>query len=186
MTILPFVARTDPARHGALVVVASGSFRSPRGGRGVFSGCYRLERLLPVAGRVVAAGVFTGELTDGDGRRVGLGARRRTTPVDVSRDDGRLLVRIRAAQVDLLGLLVRVDELTLDLHGTPLERALRGAGPTPEGLGGPLGASSGPGQPAGGRSGVLRAVRRGRDVLPDHPSGAGAVRVPPPASGPLA
>lgn len=104
-----------------------GCFSSPTGGTGSFRGAYVLEHLLARSGRVAVRGVFTGELSGGDGERVGVAARRQTTPVQMSAVDGCLLARIDGLDVDLNGLVVAVDPLVVHLEGTRVERAARAA-----------------------------------------------------------
>lgn len=130
MDVLPFAATgRRPARppHRSPTADAIGSFRAPSGRTGTFAGSYRLERLLCHDGRLTAVGVFTGELTDADGRRVGLAARRRTVVAQVASLGSRLLVLIDPLVVDLLGLAVSLDGIALDVDGTSAERAARRA-----------------------------------------------------------
>lgn len=130
MTVLPFAPRSRPRPAGAgpgptPATPVRGTFASPRGGTGSFRGAYLLEHLLPGAGHVAVRGVFTGELTDGNGERVGIAARRRTTPVDLGAAEGCLLVRIAGLDVDLNGLLVGVEPFAVHVEGTSVERAAR-------------------------------------------------------------
>lgn len=120
MTVLPFTPRTNGNRVaiGSPVTAGTpvtGSFSAPSGRSGAFTGCYRLEQLLWQSGRLTAAGVYTGELTDSDGHRLGAGSRRLTAPVDVVAWDGRLVTRLAPQYVDLLGLLVAMPEFEVEV-----------------------------------------------------------------------
>lgn len=127
MTVIPFTARTERLRTAApppAPAVVTGSFDSPSGRGGTFLGSYRLERCLSPFGLLAAAGVFTGRLTDADGSRIGIGARRTTVAVEVVTIGTRLLVQIGPLDVNLLGFLVGVDELSVDVRGTSCEDAV--------------------------------------------------------------
>jgi hypothetical protein len=134
MAVLPFAAVGRPAAPwsraaaaGPVVAPVTGSFRSPSARRGTFTGSYRLEGLVSWHGRLHAAGVFTGELRDADGRRIGIGARRSTDAAELVVRDELLQVRTAGADIDLLGILVTVDELRVDVQGTCGEGAAREA-----------------------------------------------------------
>ena len=131
MTVIPFTGRTQrsgtAAPPPAAPAVVTGSFGSPSGRAGAFVGSYRLERCLSRFGQLAAAGVFTGQLTDADGRGIGLGARRTTVAVQVVSTATALLVQIGPLDVNLLGFLVGVDELSVDVRGTSCEDAIRAA-----------------------------------------------------------
>ena len=76
MTVLPFTARPSRSLIGtapplAAPMAVTGSFRSPTGRGGTFTGSYRLEHCSSTLGQLTAAGVFTGELTDADGSPIG-------------------------------------------------------------------------------------------------------------------
>lgn len=124
MSVLPFTARTAPLSRDRVGPSAApelvGSFRSPRGGHGSFRGTYRLERLVEQYGHPAAAGVFTGELTDSTGDRVGMASRRHTAAVQyVDGADGPLMC-LGPVDVNLLGFLVTVDAFTVLLsRGLP-------------------------------------------------------------------
>jgi hypothetical protein len=110
-------ARSAGEAHRALVARVTGSFGSPSGRLGTLTGSYRLERFEWGAGRLMAAGVFIGVLVDADGTRVGLAARRHTSPVDVVAAGHRgLVVLIRPVQVDLLGFLVTMDATSITVR----------------------------------------------------------------------
>lgn len=120
MTVLPFrtasssTARgTGPPSSAAELV---GTFAAPSGGRGTFTGSYRFERLVDQFGQLAAAGIFTGELHDADGRQVGLASRRLTCAALVENDAEMHLVRIGPVDVNLLGLMVTVQEFTIGLR----------------------------------------------------------------------
>lgn len=131
MTVIPFTGRTERSRTAApppaTPAAVTGSFGSPSGRAGTFVGSYRLERCLSPFGQLAATGVFTGQLTDADGRGIGIGARRTTVAVQVVSTATGLLVQIAALDVNLLGLLVQVDELSVDVRGTSCEDAVRAA-----------------------------------------------------------
>jgi hypothetical protein len=129
MTVLPFTRRTTRLRRttAAPAAVVKGSFRAPGGGTGSFEGGYRLEHLVARSGRLAARGVFTGRLTDEQGRSMGVAARRRTAPVALAALDGRVLVHLPALDVDLNGLVVAVAEVVVEVGGTCAERAVRAA-----------------------------------------------------------
>jgi hypothetical protein len=129
MAVLPFTSRPTRVSRttAAPVSVVRGSFAAPTGGTGSFRGDYRLEHLVARSGRLAARGVFTGRLSDGHGRRVGIAARRRTAPVALTALDGRVLVHLPALDVDLNGLVVTMEELDVEVGGTSAERAVRAA-----------------------------------------------------------
>lgn len=131
MTVITFTGRTKRPRTAAPPPAApaavTGSFGSPSGRTGTFVGSYRLERCLSRFGQLAAAGVFTGELTDADGRSIGIGARRTTVAVQVVSTATGLLVQIGPLDVNLLGFLVGVDELSVDVRGTSCKDAVREA-----------------------------------------------------------
>ena len=130
MTVIPFRPRgTRPQSAAAgprvaTTVAVTGSFRSPSGRVGTFTGCYRLERLVSRSGarsgEMAAAGVFTGELTDADGSRIGIGSRRQTAVVEFVASGASLDVRLGPLDVNLLGFLVRVDAMGMAVQG-PLD-----------------------------------------------------------------
>ena len=57
-------------------VPTQGKFRAPSGRPGLMTGSMRLHRLVLASGQLRAIVVFTGELVDVDGSRVGVGSRR--------------------------------------------------------------------------------------------------------------
>jgi hypothetical protein len=116
MTVLPFPVRraagagaAGPARTAAV----TGTFWSPQGAAGSFTGTYRLERLLDQYGLAAAAGVFTGELVGAGGERLGIASRRHTAAAELDRTVEAFLARIGPVDVNLLGLLVTVHEFTV-------------------------------------------------------------------------
>lgn len=124
MTIVPFAARrrdrSTAAAHlpGASPVI--GTFPSPRGSRGTFAGTYRLERLVDQYGQTAAAGVFTGELTDGDGRHLGVGSCRHTAAAELTLAPDAFHAHLGPLDVNLLGFLVTVDEFSITVpRGLP-------------------------------------------------------------------
>ena len=129
MTVIPFFTRragrpepgTGPPQPAD--AVATGTFCSPSGRAGVFTGTYRLERFVSQFGQLAAAGVFTGELTDSDGSHIGMGSRRHTAAVAVIATRTTLLARLGPVDVNLLGFLVTIAELSLDVDGASAEIA---------------------------------------------------------------
>jgi hypothetical protein len=140
MTVLPFrTPSSTPARDTGPPGTAElvGTFPAPSGGRGTFTGSYRLERLVNQFGQLAAAGIFTGELHDADGTHVGMCGRRLTCAALVETDVETHLVHIGPVDVNLLGLMVTVQEFSVALprdlpkRSTDLRSALRRtAGPS--------------------------------------------------------
>jgi len=91
-----------------------GTFRSPTGGAGTMTGWYRLGRFIAVSDKLYATGVFTGELLDADGTVVGVGSRRQSAAVDITRGVQGLMALIGPVDVDLLGLTVRVGTFAVE------------------------------------------------------------------------
>ena len=92
-----------------------GTFQAPSGRPGTMTGSMRLHRLVLESGRLRAIGVFTGELFDADGSRVGVGSRRTIVPVDIFRSASGISVSIGPLDVDLLGLAVSVEAFSMEL-----------------------------------------------------------------------
>lgn len=123
MTVIPFNRRTHavPARRAsdcAGVMPAVGYFHCPTGGTGAFGGSYRLDRLFSEAGKVVAVGVFTGELVDARGSRIGLGSRRVKALAEVQVIGRSVVAQLEPLEVNLLGFVVAMQPLDLDLHAS--------------------------------------------------------------------
>ena len=78
------------------------------------TGWLRLGGFVMVAGRLCAAGVFTGELVDADGTTIGIASRRRTAPVEITRTPEGLTTLVGPVDVDLLGLTVTVPAFAMD------------------------------------------------------------------------
>ena len=101
MTVVPFAARrrdrTAGSAHLPSATPVTGSSPSPRGSAGTFTGTYRLERLVDQYGQAAAAGIFTGELTDGTGRPLGASSRRHTAAVELHLGAGGVPRPARAA-----------------------------------------------------------------------------------------
>jgi len=120
MTVLAFPALPQrPRRQPPLLVGSgrvSGSFPSPWGRRGSFTGSYRLERFVCESGQLAAAGVFTGELVAGDGTRIGLASRRHAAAVRSSGSAAGVTAQLGPLDVSLLGFSVTVHEFTVDVH----------------------------------------------------------------------
>jgi hypothetical protein len=94
---------------------ATGSFWSPSGGRGTFTGTYRIFRVTSFEGELVTVGVMSGVLRNGDGSYLGLGGRRCAAAVRVAHDPQALELVVGPLEIDLLGFLVTVDELAVEL-----------------------------------------------------------------------
>ena len=120
MTVLPFRTASSSTARGAgppsSTAELVGTFRAPSGGRGTFTGSYRLERLVDQFGQLAAAGIFTGELHDADGAHVGLASRRLTCAAVVETDAEMHLVQVGPVDVNLLGLMVTVQEFSVGLR----------------------------------------------------------------------
>lgn len=91
-----------------------GAFRSPSGATGTMSGWFRLVRFVADGDHLGAEGVFTGALHDADGSSIGIGSRRRTVPVALTRSEDGLVALLGPLEVDLLGLCVSVPTFTVD------------------------------------------------------------------------
>lgn len=124
MTVFPFPVR-PAARAGAAgpsrTATVTGTFWSPQGPAGRFTGTYRLERLLDQYGQTAAAGVFTGELVGAGGEHLGMASRRHTAAAELDTEVDVLLARVGPVDVNLLGFLVTVDEFTVAVLWSLLE-----------------------------------------------------------------
>jgi hypothetical protein len=112
MTVIAFRSRTGQPPAGEATAV-TGTFRSPRGRLGTMTGHLRLQRLVLVPRGVFVDGVFTGSLHEPDGTLVGLDSRRVTAPADLVRGPGGLHPVVRPLELDLMGIRVRVDSVTI-------------------------------------------------------------------------
>jgi hypothetical protein len=93
------------------------------------TGSMRLYRLVLASGRLSAIAVFTGELFDADGSKVGVGSRRSLVPVEIVHSGSGTSVSILALEVDLLGLTVSIEPFTVELGaGRPEESREFGRG----------------------------------------------------------
>jgi hypothetical protein len=118
MTVIPFAHRRPHSGAGppmAAQTAATGTFCSPSGRVGNFTGAFRLERFVSRRGGIAAAGVFSGELTDADGSRIGMGSRRCIAAVEVIAGRTALLARLGPVDVNLLGFRVTMAEVTVDV-----------------------------------------------------------------------
>lgn len=113
MTVLPFVRSSDLGASPAM-----GSFSGPSGGVGAFCGTYRLDRLVSESGEVVAVGVFTGELVDARGNRIGLGSRRTRARARISISGTTVVAQLDPLEVNLVGFVVAMRPVNLDLHAS--------------------------------------------------------------------
>jgi hypothetical protein len=123
MTVLPFPSNGDlpaspptaQASTRSSNVEVSGTFAAPSGGRGLFTGSYRLERLRSEFGQVTAAGVMTGQLVDVDGTPVAVGSRRHTAAATLVSDPTKHLVRIGPVDVNIAGFMVTVEQVEVTM-----------------------------------------------------------------------
>lgn len=117
MTLLPFIARRNTSAEAFVrtprTAVVRGTFSSPSGAAGIFVGCYRLERIVDQYGQPSAAGVFTGELVDAAGQRVGMGSRRHTAAVELVGEPDACVARLGPVDVNVLGFVVAMEEVTV-------------------------------------------------------------------------
>jgi hypothetical protein len=95
----------------------TGSFTSPSGRTGDFTGHYRLERCLLRSGQLLTAvGVFSGILIDADDHRIGLAARRQASPVLALPTGGPCIALVMGPlDVNLLGFRVTVNRAIIRL-----------------------------------------------------------------------
>jgi hypothetical protein len=118
MTVIPLhpSPRTRSRLHLPTKTPVTGSFTSPSGRMGAFTGHYRLERYLLRSGQLTAVGVFCGVLVDADDHRIGLAARRQASPVlAVPTEDPCILLVMGPLDVDLLGFRVTVNQARIRL-----------------------------------------------------------------------
>ena len=116
MTVLPFPVRPAAGAGAAgpsRTVAVTGTFWSPQGPAGTFTGTYRLERLLDQYGQTAAAGVFPGELVGAGGEHLGMASRRHTAAAELDPTVDAYLARVGPVDVNLLGFLVTVAEFTV-------------------------------------------------------------------------
>jgi hypothetical protein len=97
------------------LAVAAGTFASASGGRGVFTGTYRLERFVSEYGQLAAVGVVTGALFDTDGTEIGMDSRQQTVAVEVAAGLSGVVARLGPVDVNLFGFLVSVDEIAVEV-----------------------------------------------------------------------
>src|SRR3954447_26205067 len=133
MTVIALHPRADHRLPGPLVpgqgmARIHGTFRSPRGGKGTMTGWLRLGGFVVVSGQLCAAGVFTGELLDADGVTIGVGSRRRTAPVEITRTAEGPTVLVGPVDVDLLGLTVTISAFTVETGARAPVAAVRARG----------------------------------------------------------
>lgn len=123
MTVLPFSTRESRRRgslgsSGTLSAPVTGTFRSPSGRQGRFTGTYRLERLRTEYDQLVAAGVVTGELLDADDTPVALGSRRHVSAVTLMTGIERHVLVVGPVDVNVAGFLVSLDEFSVAVPRT--------------------------------------------------------------------
>ena len=115
---LPVGRRTAGDSEGCLppgAARATGSFLAPSGGRGTFTGTYRITRAISLSGELATTGVMSGVLRNPDGTFVGVGGRRCTAAVRVMQDADALELVVGPLEIDLLGFLVTVDALPVEI-----------------------------------------------------------------------
>ena len=113
MTVIPFPQRPPPRLNPTLPqtrrsVPVRGTFRAPSGRCGTMTGSLRLEHVRVGSDELWVAGVFTGEMFDADGERIGACSRRQSAPAHLG-DSGEALVTVGPVDVDLMGLVVTVS-----------------------------------------------------------------------------
>jgi hypothetical protein len=132
MTVIPFADYRRRSGAGSPIAeqtAATGTFCSPSGRAGTFTGAFRLERLISRPGCIMAAGVFAGELIDADGSRIGMGSRRCTAAVEIIGEPTALFARLGPIDVNLLGFWVTMAEVTVDATGSSAARPRQFATP---------------------------------------------------------
>jgi hypothetical protein len=116
VTDLAFPARRRKSTHDSMSPVrttaVAGILRAA-GADGVFTGTYRLERLVDQYGQSAAVGVFAGTLTSGDGERLGMGSRRHTAAAESSSTPNAIRVDIGPVDIVVLGFEVTVDAFSV-------------------------------------------------------------------------
>jgi hypothetical protein len=93
----------------------TGSSWSPIGSAAAFTGEYRLEGFRWGPGKLLADGIFTGELVDTDGRRIAAGSRRHSARVGLVSTPELFQAALGPLAVDIMGFVVAVDEFRVDL-----------------------------------------------------------------------
>jgi hypothetical protein len=108
----------DPHRS-SLTTPVSGTLRAAESADGancVFTGTYRLERLVKQYGQTAAVGVFAGKLTTGaGGLHLGMGSRRHTAAAEVSSTPDVFRVDIGPVDIVILGHDVTVEAFSLTI-----------------------------------------------------------------------
>lgn len=95
------------------------------------AGSFRCERVVSRSGRLAVEGVYSGHLTDADGTRIGAASRWASAPARAERDQGGRSVVVDSLEVDLLGLDVWVDSVTMPWPDDPQTSAAGGPSPHP-------------------------------------------------------
>ena len=115
MTVIAFPPRpagTDLADAGSHHAV-TGTFRSPRGRSGEMHGILRVAELRQAPSGVRLEGVFTAELREADGTRIGVDSRRTTVAPELVRQERCHQLVIGPLDLDLMGITVHVDRFTI-------------------------------------------------------------------------
>ena len=102
-------------QHHRLIAPARGSFKSPSGRSGTWTGAYRLDGFSSEYGQLTATGVFTGHLADA-GSVAMSSSSRHTCAVRGSVTSMSLDLLLGPLDVKLSGFLVHMEEVLLELH----------------------------------------------------------------------
>lgn len=105
------------SQHHRLIAPARGSFTSPSGRSGTWTGSYRLEGFSSEYGQLAATGVFTGHLADA-GSVAMSSSSRHTCAVRGSVTHTSLDLLLGPLDVKLSGFLVHVEEVLLEMQLT--------------------------------------------------------------------
>ena len=100
----------DDSTHTSI----EGSFRSPDGRSGRFTGSLRLERLLITPHGSFVSGVVTGHLRTPHGDVVAVASRAVTTEADLRHDGDGTTATVRPFDLDMIGIPVRVAAFSLE------------------------------------------------------------------------
>ena len=110
MTVIQFPQRPPSGRDSDIPI--SGTFPSPSGRSGTMTGWLRVERLRLDREHSSVEGVFTGELVDADGQRIGSCSRRHSAPARTGESDDDPIT-VGPVDVDLMGLVVSVPAVSV-------------------------------------------------------------------------
>lgn len=123
MNVIPFPAQgrfgLESAALGRTTAAATGSFPSPRGGRGTFAGTYRIGSVVSFGAQLAVTGVVSGALRGADGAHIGVASRRCTGVVRVVEDLSGPQLVVGPLETDLLGFVVSIDAFGVELPSRP-------------------------------------------------------------------